>query len=229
MTKLFFVNLITLFCVSFSYAATENITMKSGKADTADQFNQYVMKGFNSSLEYSSLGGEFHLKAYIHGDTVTYTANTNAPASAIGFSANYANLPRSNFGWSAGATLINKTENDSKDQNSLKSLKSFTQFRPEANLGYAFSNGFYGMAGGHVSILTTSDTEDFANPVGVGAQAVLGYIPARNFGVDIGYYVSLHRLSDKYMNKVNSENISVSKDESIIVFNQLRARATYYF
>lgn len=86
------------------------------------------------------------------------------------------------------------------------------------------------MVGGHTSILTTSDT-DFVNSLGVGLQASVGYTPVRNFGLDVGYYLSHHRFSDRVVNDIESSNsrIDVNETESWVIFNQVRARATYYF
>lgn len=222
--------LLALSFSSTAFTATEKITMQKGKVQTDDQFANYVMNGLNGSLEYSQLNADFQLKMSNGTNTITSKQNSNSAAPAMGVSINFANLPRNNSGWSVGATLINKLENDSKDHNSLKSLKSFTQIRPEGNLGYALSNGIWGMVGGHLSVLTTSDI-DFVTSLGTGLQASLGYTPVRNFGLDIGYYLSYHSISDKSANEIESDNrgFAVKKNESWVIFNQLRARAIYYF
>lgn len=130
-----FTTLLSLSFASSVLAETEKITTQTEKKEAQDQFADFVMKGLNVSLEHSRLNADIQMKASVGRTTTTDKANTNASAPAMGIAVNYAELPRNNFGWSIGATLVNKTENDSKDYNSLKALKSFTQLRPELNVG----------------------------------------------------------------------------------------------
>lgn len=222
--------LLVLSFTSSAFGQTEMTTARLQKTPE-DQFATYVMKGFNGAIEYSSMNAEMQIKVSNPKSEETVKGNTNTPAGALGVSINYAHLPRNSAGWSAGATILSKIENgQSPEKSSLKSVKSFTQIQPEGNLGYALSNGIWGMVGGHLSgIVGNSEFTDSISRIGIGAQASIGFTPIKNFGMDIGYSVSVHRFSESFVNDLKSMGSSVDELQSWIKFSQLRARATYYF
>lgn len=186
-----------------------------------DQFETHVMKGFNVALALATINVDMQITP---NSGSSFHANTNNGATMAGVSVNYADLQRGQFGWSAGGTIISKVENDTSASSSLSSVHSFTQIRPEGNLAYAFNNGIWGMFGGHLSGMFGGGIEEAINPLGLGGQIVLGYTPVKNMGFDLGYYLTIHRISDKM-----ADNGNLKKDESSYIFNQIQARATYYF
>lgn len=199
---------------------------RMGKRPPKSQFATYVMKGFNAAFEYSSMDADQQIIT----STEPYKGNTNSPAGALGISINYASLSRNGSGWSVGLTLINKIENETLEKNSLKASESFMQVRPEANFGYAFSNGLWGMTGGHISWLTgDSRLTNELNAFGLGLQVSIGYTPKRNFGADIGYYLSQHNVNNDLVSRYNDAGTTVEANDSWLRLRQLRARATYYF
>ncbi len=127
-----------------------------------------------------------------------------------------------------GLGVISKTENNGGGSNSLKTAAALTQFRPEGNVGYALANGLWGTVGGHASVIS-GDMTDAVAPLGLGLQASVGYVPVRTLGFDLGYYLSVHSLSNKAINNIEANGSSVEKTESWMLLKQLRARATYYF
>lgn len=195
-----------------------------------DQFVSFVMKGFNIGMEYSSMSAKGQVKYENAESDFAYRTDAGAPAGALGVSLNYADLRRSSTGWSTGVGIITKIDNETSDKNSLKSGKRITQIRPEGNLAYAFSNGVWGMVGGHFShFMGESSTVDSVAPIGVGIQLSVGFTPVRNFGMDIGYYATHHALGDKTVSALSTSQSSVNRTESYFIFQQLRARGTYYF
>ncbi|MDG0815542.1 hypothetical protein [Bdellovibrio svalbardensis] len=232
MLKQVFQTLVVLSFASSAFAQSGRSAMKQENAEAPrDQFSSYVMKGFSAGLEYSSMMGDLQIKAKdpSTGTEFKVSGNTNEGAGALGVSVNYANLPRARAGYMVGLGVINKVENDSNGKNTLKSSKGFSQIRPEGNVGYALSNGLWGMVGAHASLLTGGNITDFAAPLGGGLQASVGYVPVRNLGFDIGYYITMHTLSDSGVKSIEESGLSVDKSESWMKISQLRARAMYYF
>lgn len=208
-------------------AAEESVKRVVRRSDI--QASQYLARGLNVGLEYSAISLKGELAG---GTTMSWDRTFNLDsASAVGTSVSYVNFDRGGLAWSAGASIVNKVENNSNSSTSLGASGNILQVRPEANLGYAFRAGFWGMLGGHVSHMSGStDVEDFIEPFGGGIQATMGYVFRRNFGGDIGYYVSAHHPADTYIDRalINGGS-TINKEKSWLIFNQLRARVSYYF
>lgn len=231
MMKMVFKTLVVMAFTTTAFAQAPRVdeTTTTASRPEQNQFSTWVMKGWSTGLEYAGMNGDMQVKLNKGSASATASGNTNTAAGALGVSVNYSQLPRARAGFSVGLGVINKIENDQSTTNSLKSAKSFTQIRPEANVGYALSNGLYGMVGGHLSYITGGNMTDAVQAFGAGLQADIGFVATRNLGFDIGYYISRHSVSDKMINELNDEGISVNKDESYIMFSQLRGRVTYYF
>lgn len=232
MLKQLFQALLVLSFASSAFAQNAGTTIeKASKETPQDQFASYVMKGFSAGLEFSQINADVKIKVKDNssGATGELTGNSNEGAGAIGVSVNYSQLPRARAGYLLGLGIISKVENDANKTQSMKATKGFTQLRPEANVGYALSNGLWGAVGGHGSIVLGGDIQDQMKPFGMGLQASIGYVPAKNFGFDIGYYLTLHAPSDKVISALEDIGLTVEKSESWYTLKQLRARGTYYF
>ncbi|WP_374077311.1 hypothetical protein [Bdellovibrio bacteriovorus] len=194
-------------------------------------FNEYVMKGFSAGLEYSSLEGEGHLKVKsTFMGSESWNLSTEKATPSLGVSASYASVPRGGFGFIAGLALVKKLEdNKNETKKSFSNNDEMTQIRPELNAAYAFTNGIYGAVGGHMSVLTGKHIDDNYNPLGIGLQIQLGYVPVKNVGMDIGYYVSNHKFSDKMKDSLKAGGSEVDDEASYINMKQLRARVSYNF
>lgn len=222
--------LLVLTFASSAFAQNGVSTDETSKTEpTKDQFSEWLMKGFNASFALASMNAALHYKIKDNtGFTETFDSRTDKGAAAVGISAMFSEVRRDSFGWSAGASLIHKTDNNAESSDaSLSNFKELTQLRPEGNLIYAFTSGFYVGGGGHLSIL--SGASDYAAPVGFGIQASVGFVPTKNLGFDLGYYVTIHKLSDDLKKSMEVNGNSVQDSESYIAFGQLGARATYYF
>ena len=215
MMKLVFKALLVLSFTATAYAQSPMAKEVDEETPTVqtnqDKFATWVMNGWSASLEYAAMNGDIQIKG--DGNTLgTATGNTNSSAGALGASVNYNHLPRNRAGYSVGLGVINKIQNDDTSAtNSLKSSKSFTQIRPEGNVGYALGNGLYGMVGAHLSYISGGNMTDVIQALGIGVQASIGYVPTRKMGFDIGYYYSRHSLSQSIIDTIASKVYSINK------------------
>lgn len=231
MMKLVFKTLLVLSFTATAFAQSPAVTENTEETPQVqkDQFATWVMNGWSAGLEYAAMNADMQIK----GDGNTYgtaTGNTNSSAGALGATASFNHLPRNRAGYSVGLGVINKIQNDeSGATNTLRAAKSFTQIRPEGNVGYALGNGLYGMVGAHLSYIAGGSMTDTIQALGIGVQASVGYVATRNVGFDVGYYYSRHSLSQSAIDSIESQGYTINKDESYIAFSQLRGRVTYYF
>ncbi|QDK38962.1 hypothetical protein [Bdellovibrio sp. NC01] len=231
MMKIVFKTLVVMAFTTTAFAQAPRVNENTTAASRPEQnqFSTWVMNGWSTGLEYAGMNGDMKIKVSSGSASATLSSNTNTAAGALGASINYSQLPRSRAGFSVGLGVINKIENDKDETNSLKSSKSFTQIRPEANVGYALNNGLYGMVGAHLSYITGGNMTDAIQAFGGGLQASLGLVATRNLGFDVGYYYSRHGIADKVIDQAKAEGLDVNKDDSYLAFTQLRGRVTYYF
>lgn len=223
MLKQIFIGMVLFTAALTTFAQETQGTLSTQVTESKDQFAEYVMRGWGVGFEYSAMSYESQIKY----NSAYNRSNSNSAAGAVGLSVNYAKLPRSNFGWIAGGSIIQKTENEMDADYSLRSAKSFTQVRPELSLAYALANGIWGMVGGHLSVLSGNNINDIVSPLGVGVQVAAGITPVKNFSVDIGLYSTQHTISQTLVNRLDPNKLDES--ETWVRINQARIRTTYYF
>lgn len=195
------------------------------------QFSHYLMKGFSAGLEYSALDSSAKLtfKNSATGTAASVTGETTASAGALGVSVTYGQMRRSDFGFMAGLGLIKKLEDNRENGNSLTSSGPMLQVRPEGNLVYSFSNGLYGAAGANISYVDIQASDDVISKVGLGLQAQIGFIPTRNLGMDVGYYISRHNFNEMWTESNGVRIMEIDSNQSYVDFKQIRARVSYLF
>lgn len=198
------------------------------RAPRQDKWINYLMLGMNAGMEYSRLGADIHIKGKYMGTSSSGNANAD-PASSLGLSLMYARLGRDALGFSAGGTIIQKIENNSGSKGTLGYADSMTLIRPEANILLGHNSGVWGGLGGHINYVTGSDIEGVVEPLGFGLQALVGFVPSRNFGLDIGYFVSIHKLGKDPKNELAMQGMELDEQDSYFAFNQWRLKFTYMF
>lgn len=212
---------VILFCGLFiSFSALAQVDEASPEVNTEKpQFAEFLMRGWSVGFEYALMDANVQIKFK---DGSKWTGHTTESAGALGVSVIYGQLRRSDFGLLFGGSLIRKLESN-KETNAatLKAGIELTQLRPEMSAAYSLSNGLYGFAGAHISLLSI-DT-DSLDKGGFGVQLGAGYIPDRNWGVDVGYFFSMHNV------KESAVTVPIEKSESYYMFKQLRLRVSYMF
>jgi hypothetical protein len=196
-----------------------------------DQWANYLMKGLSVGFEYSSLGGSVHVEGkMLNGVGISTSGNGSSdPASVIGVSMMYNQLHRDNIGFSAGGTVYQKVENNN-GSSGLKSTDAFTSLRPEANLLYGHSSGFWSGIGAHMNYIAGSgEMTDGVQQLGYGAQLRIGFVPARHLNFDLGYSVTIHKLGDKIKDVALAQGFVIDDGASYYSLNQWALRATYMF
>lgn len=186
------------------------------------------MHGFSGGFEYGNMDADVKItvKHITTGQKYSGSSKTEEATPAVGVSLSYAKLPRSDFGLIIGGSLIKKTkDNENSDKNTLGRGGELMQLRPEMSVAYAFSNGIYGAAGGHLSVLKVDS--DAITKLGYGGQLLIGYVSMRNLGIDIGYFLSRHFISK--VETDGSSLVMVETNESYLDLKQLRGRISYYF
>lgn len=226
MIKMLFKAILFVALASSAFAQSGN-TQGHLSTMPRDQFAEYVIKGISMGFEYGALDTDAVVSIKdSFGVSQTASGSSNG-SNNLGLSVNYGEVRRSGTGWLVGASLLNKLQSG---DTGLKGEKSFFQLRPDLNAVFAGSSGFWGMVGGHLSVVSGGDIRDELSPGGIGLQVALGWTPARNFGGDIGYYVTHHRISDEYIDQFHQQTgYTIAYDDSYVLLKQLRARMTYYF
>lgn len=194
------------------------------------QFSQFLMRGFSVGLEYAALDGSAKLtgKDLVNGVTNTTTAETSASVGVLGVSVNYGHLPRNDFGLLFGMNINKKLEDNKNSTGSLSSSGSMLQYRPDVNAAFSFANGLYGAVGVNLSVIDMKDNE-FVSNVGFGIQAQVGFIPLRNLGIDVGYYISRHNFKEMWLSSDGKKVYEIDSNNSYVDYKQLRARLSYLF
>lgn len=201
------------------------------RAPRQDKWINYLMLGMNVGVEYSRLGADVHIKGKHISSGIDTSFNGNSdPASSVGVSLLYARLGRDALGFSAGGTITQKLENNSGTKGSMSYGDAITLFRPEANLLLGHNSGLWGGLGAHMQYIAgSSDVSDSVETLGGGLQALIGFVPSRNIGFDIGYYISIHKVAGKVQDSLESQGVELNSSDSYFAFNQWRLKVSYMF
>jgi hypothetical protein len=213
---------VILLAVSFAasaFAQDTNTSNMQNRTPRRSQFSEYVMRGWSTGLQYASMNAEAQVTFTSGGTNYTANAKTDESTSGLGVSVNYNNMRRNDWGVTGGMSLIKKLEeNGSKDTSSLANGGALMQLRPEMNIGYAFAPGIFLLGGGHVSYLDGSVGS--LQRLGFGLQLGVGYVPARNIGLDLAYYSSSHSYQ---------RTEGLNEQLSNLILKQVQARISYLF
>lgn len=164
------------------------------------------------------------------GESGSQTSSTGREAATAGVSVNYGSLPRNDFGLLFGLGLLKKLEdNKTSPSSTLASSGPMTQIRPDINAAYSLANGLYGAAGANLShLIIESEIDSVISTFGYGLQAQVGFIPMRNMGMDVGYYVSRHPVKNMTISS-GTTTIKIDSADSYVDLTQLRLRLSYLF
>lgn len=196
-----------------------------------DRWVNYLMLGMNAGFEYSRLGADLRVKAKQQstGLDASFTGNSD-PASSLGVSLMYARLGRDALGFSAGGTITHKIDNNSGTKGSMSYGEALTLFRPEANLLLGHNSGLWGGIGAHMQYISgESDISDSLEQFGGGIQALVGFVVNRNIGLDLGYYVSVHKVGGDAVSAMRSQGFEINDSDSYYSFNQWRLKVSFMF